>query len=101
MKKRSVVGCVKRNKSIRVRETIVITRSKKSDIKEITMPVCMKCKCYKPGFGIQSRERNGLIQCLDCYAFCKNTYWKKISHCKRCPKRKTTAVCYCPREDVY
>ena len=64
----------------------------------IKMPQCQECGYYMPGFGVESRERNGLIQCMDCYCFCRNTYWKKLSHCKRCPKRKTTGVCCCPRE---
>ena len=40
-----------------------------------------------------------LIQCTDCNAMCKNSYFKLLSHMKKCAKRQTLYTRYCPKEE--
>ncbi len=64
------------------------------------MPLCKICQCHIPPFGVYSRERDGLIECLDCHCYCRNTYWKKLDHWKRCPKRQVKDVCFCDHKEL-
>ena len=63
------------------------------------MPQCKRCQAHIAPFGPASRIRHGLIECLDCHCFCRNSYFTKIKHWNKCPKRTVKAVCYCENEE--
>ncbi len=62
-----------------------------------TMPMCPDCGGALNPFGDIAKRYDDLklVECYDCHARCNDTYFRRMSHRKKCPKRPSFTECYC------